>query len=320
MRNPLSMLSRCLFTLLLILPISTTVFANYSIGLATWTGYPDNVRGFKDGLVDGGLDLNKVTFIEGVTSADKSAQTQSIQQMKEKRVDLVYSLTTPGTLIVKNTFPESVPIVFSIVTYPADSGLIDSFEYSGNNLVGTSNYISLKYYIQLLDALLPDTKTAAIFHRKGEPNSKIQASNLIRLLKRKKVQVFDIEVSNLEELEQQALAVAQKSDVFITTTDTLLQNGGEQVLIEVANHAQIPVLSSNKSGIQQGATFGPVADFYLLGKQSGLLAADILLNGKQPRHLESSLQKTPTFLINKESFSRLQLDEKKLANFSYQWF
>ena len=56
-------------------------------------------------------------------------------------MDLVYSLTTPGTAIVKEVLPSDTPIVFSIVTYPADAGLIESFEYSGNNLVGTSNYV-----------------------------------------------------------------------------------------------------------------------------------------------------------------------------------
>jgi len=60
MRNPLSMLSRCLFTLLLLLPVSTNVFANYSIGLATWTGYPDNVQGFKESFSRLQLDEKKL--------------------------------------------------------------------------------------------------------------------------------------------------------------------------------------------------------------------------------------------------------------------
>ena len=79
--------------------------------------------------------------------------------------------------------PNFTPIVFSIVTYPDDSGLIESFEYSGNNLVGTSNYVELTNYTKLLKTILPNTKTLAIFHRKKEPNSKIQAANMIRLLK-----------------------------------------------------------------------------------------------------------------------------------------
>ncbi|KOO16950.1 hypothetical protein AKJ18_02415 [Vibrio xuii] len=315
-------LSRSLLTTLMILFVPFSLYAapSYKIALATWTGYPENVQGFKDGLAENGINLDNVSFISGQPSSDKQVQEQTILSMSARQVDLVYSLTTPGTIIVKRTFPETTPIVFSIVTYPADSGLIDSFEYSGNNLVGTSNYISLQHYIQLIDTLVPNTKSAAIFHRIGEPNSKIQASNLIRLLKRKNIAVHDIEVNNLQELKQQASLIAPNVDLFITTTDTLLQNGGEEVLITIANQSNIPVLSSNKKGIQQGATFGPVADFYQLGKQSGSLAADILLNGKAPRHLQSSLQEQPTFLINRKSVDRLGIDTEELDSFRFQWY
>lgn len=304
----------------LLLPVFVSATPTYKIGLATWTGYPENVQGFKDGLAERGLDLAKVMFIEGDKSSNKQIQEQSAHSMLKQQVDLVYSLTTPGTIIVKSTFPDTTPIVFSIVTYPADSGLIDSFEYSGNNLVGTSNYIAIQHYIQLIELLVPKTKSAAIFHRKGEPNSKIQASNLIRLLKRKNIKVEDVEVNDLDDLQKEATNIMNDVDLFITTTDTMLQNGGEEILISIANQSNIPILSSNKTGIQQGATFGPVADFYQLGKQSGYLAAEILLDNKEPRHLQSSLQEQPTFLINRKSVERLGLDTRNLAKFNYQWY
>lgn len=316
-----TVLSRSMATLAILL-VSFSLYAetSYKIALATWTGYPENVQGFKDGLVESGINLDNVSFISGQPSSDSQIQEQNILSMSAREVDLVYSLTTPGTIIVKRTFPDTTPIVFSIVTYPADSGLIDSFEYSGNNLVGTSNYISLQHYVHLIDALVPKTQTAAIFHRIGEPNSKIQASNLIRLLKRKNIVVHDIEVANLKQLNEQASLIAPNVDLFITTTDTLLQNGGEEALIAIADQANIPILSSNKKGIQKGATFGPVADFYQLGKQSGFLAAEILLNGKEPRHLQTSLQQQPTFLINRKSVERLGIDTDKLASFRFQWY
>ncbi len=52
-----------------------------------------------------------------------------------------------------------------------------------------------------------------------------------------------------------------KADVFMTTTDTLMQGGGEEELIKISLDKKIPILSSNKKGIGQGSTFGPVADF-----------------------------------------------------------
>ncbi|MGY3569233.1 ABC transporter substrate-binding protein [Vibrio paucivorans] len=311
-------------TLISLLLFSSITFAAekpYKIGLALWTGYPDNLQGFKDGLAEKGIDpASDVEFVQGAISSNKDTQKQSAESMKAQRIDLVYSLTTPGTVIVKETFPEDMPIVFSIVTYPADSGLIESFEYSGNNLVGTSNYVPLQHYISLITELVPSTKKVAIFHRKGEPNSKIQTTNLIRLLKRKKIEVLDIEATNIDDLVAQATQHANAVDLFITTTDTLLQNGGEEALVDVSLEYKVPILSSNKSGIQKGSTFGPVADLYELGKLSGYRAADILQNGIEPSHLESTLQKQPIFMINKQSASLIGLNVADDGLNRYQWY
>ncbi len=278
----------------------------FSVGLSVWSGYPDSIRGFKDGLASEGLIEGKhVRFIQGDVGADKNLQLRVAEKFKVEKVNLVYSLTTPGTTIVKSVMPETTPIVFSIVTYPADSGLIESFEYSGNNLVGTSNYIPLNHYVNLLKTILPTTKRVAIFHRKGEPNSKIQASNMLRHLKREGIIVIDIEAENVQEVKAKATELIGNVDVFITTTDTLMQSGGEDALIKVSLANGIPILSSNKKGIEGGASFGPVADFYVLGKMSGVKAAQILRNKTPPTKLETELQELPVILVNRSSIKKL---------------
>lgn len=297
-----------LTVLLTVLPtLSLQVSAdNYKIGIAQWSGYPDSIEGFKLGLSEAGLtEGENVEFIYGAIGPDKGLQTREVQKLIDQNVDLIYSLTTPGTTIVKNLSPKERPIVFSIVTYPADSGLIESFEYSGNNLVGTSNYVRAAHFITLLKLVLPTAKTVAIFHRKGEPNSKIQASNLIRLLKRGGITSIDIEAETIEQVSQQAIAVADKVELYITTTDTLMQSGGEQALIKISAEHKIPILSSNKNGIDSGSTFGPVSDFHTLGKMSGNKASQILLDGTKPSRIETELQNPPIFLGNQSSMKHL---------------
>ncbi len=294
--------------------------SNYVIGLAQWSGYPESIRGFKDGLREAGLlEGRNVKFLLGELGADEKLQENAAKTFKEKKVNLIYSLTTPGTAIMKAIMPQSTPIVFSIVTYPADSGLIESFEYSGNNLVGTSNYVSLKYYLDILKLMLPHAKRVAIFHRKGEPNSKIQASNLIRLLSRNGVHVEDVEVKDIAEIEKYANSLALNVDAFITTTDTLIQSGGENKLIDISLKKGIPILSSNKKGIEQGATFGVVADFYILGKMSGKMAADILQRGVSPASIQSLTQTPPFYLANRQSINKLDIKLSKLMEKKVTW-
>lgn len=238
------------------------------IGVSEWTEYPDNVAGFKHSMAEEG-------FIEGINVEyiyQKSGANNGIQkEIAESfdNVDLIYSLTTPGTAIIKETVNPQTPIVFSIVTYPADSGLIESFEYSGNNLVGTSNYIPLNHYLDLLQTVLPKAKKLAIFHRKGEPNSKIQASNIIRLMQSKGITVIDLEPETVDQMREMAQQVSKDVDAFMTTTDTLCQGGGEDAIIPISLATNTPILSSNKNGILKGSAFGAVSDFYTLGAMSG---------------------------------------------------
>ncbi|SFD62861.1 ABC transporter substrate-binding protein [Pseudoalteromonas denitrificans] len=297
------------FLILSLLTFSMSVMASeYKIGLSAWSGYPQSIKGFKDALAKGGFIEGKNTlFILKNANANRQKQIEIAQKFEDENLDLIYSLTTPSTVIIKDIVKPTTPIVFSIVTYPADSGLIESFDYSGNNLVGTSNYVPLKYYVDLFIKLLPEAKKVAIFHRKGEPNSNIQAVNLSRLFRRNKIDVLDQQPENLAEVRQMAQALEGKVDAIITTTDTLMQNGGEQALVLISKAHGIPILSSNKQGIINGSTFGPVADFYTLGKMSGEMAIKILNGDSTPKKLKSKLQNPPTILVNKSSIDLLKI-------------
>jgi len=123
----------------------------------------------------------------------------------------------------------------------------------------------------------------------------------------------------VEEVRQMALDAAPKVDVFMTTTDTLMQGGGERALIEISLDKKIPILSSNKIGIEEGSTFGPVADFYILGKMSGEMAVKILKENIAAVRLQSKIQDPLLILINRKSTNILgiQVPEDQLQNFKY---
>ncbi len=268
----------------------------------------------KSGYIEG----KNVQYLNGV-SGDIPKQIKIANLFKEFKLDLVYSLTTTGTIILKETLPPTVPIIFSICTYPSDTGLIDTIDYSGNNLVGSSNYVPLENYVRLLNDFLPNTKTIAIFHRKFEPDSKIQATNIIRLLKKKHIKVIDLEPNNLTEVKVLALKYIDEIDVIMTTIDTLMQNGGEEELIKLSLKKGVPILSSNKAGIEQGSTFGITTDYYELGKISGNIAVKILSNKKTPAQLKTKFQIPAIIMVNNKSSELLsiKIPENKYPNIVY---
>jgi len=257
------------------------------------------------GLIEG----KDVIYLERSAGANKDKQREIAELFKAKKVDLVYSLTTSGTVIIKQVLPETTPIVFSIVTYPSDAGLIESMEYSANNLVGTSNYVPEKFFYEIIEGVFPHAKSVLIFHRYGEPNSKIQAVNLKRLIKKTGADVKIVSAKSLEDLEVKAKKYIDKlkPEVLVTTTDTLMQNGGEEVLVRIGKKLKLAILSSNKLGIEAGATLGPVADFNILGSVSGLMAVKILKESTLPTHMASKYMQPPLILVNKGALKKLGL-------------
>lgn len=277
------------------------------IGISEWNHYPENIKGFKSALREAGfIEGQNVFFHQSSAKGNQAEQENIANHFLEANYDLIYSLTTPGTIALKKRI-KNVPIVFSIVTYPADAGIIESFDYSGNNLVGTSNFVPIQHYINLTKAFFSTTKKVAVIHRKGEPNSNIQAMNLKRQLAKLNIETVDLQPSTIQEVSVLLEQAISNIDLIITTTDTLIQNGGEEVIIELANQHRLPILSSNKLGIQKGATLGPVVDFYALGKASGELAVEILKNKAKPSALSSSYIKKPSILINRKNFMALGL-------------
>src|SRR5438309_3418399 len=127
---------------------ATNIGEQKIIGVARWDDsaeYSLNIQGFKDGLKRMGfVEGTNVSYLIENSHSNASKQREIIKEFTDKKVDMIYTLTTPGTLIAKNETHNIIPIVFSIVLYPVDAGLIKNWYASENNLVGTSNHISIK--------------------------------------------------------------------------------------------------------------------------------------------------------------------------------
>ena len=65
-------------------------------------------------------------------------------------------------------------------------------------------------------------------------------------------------------------------DAFYQACDTVIQNGVEEIAIQVALNAGKPTFTCNKEGVYYGSLMGVVSDFQTLGEISGKQAADIL--------------------------------------------
>jgi len=279
-----------------------------TIGIARWGANPEftrNTQGFKDGLAENGYrEEENVEFIIRNPETDLEAQKEIIQSFIDAKVDLIFSITTPGTLVAKEMTSE-IPIVFSVNTFPVESGVIESLESSGNNIVGTRNFISFARQYSAFEKIYPHSRTLAFIHRKGEPNSVAQHLETEEFLGERGVKVIDIAAIDLEDMRDQLESRIGEVDSMFSACDTLTHSaGGEEIIIELAKKHKKPSFACNKEGILRGHLMGNVADFYIIGKISGRQAS-LILDGINPSSLLTESPAEDYLIINTKTAKEL---------------
>lgn len=287
--------------------LSISLDSPKKIGISTWGSNEDyqlNLQGFQDALKSEFGDEG-IEFIIKNPNADKLSQLNIVKDFDKQNVDLVYTLTTPGTKIAQEILNEK-PIVFSSVTFPVEAKIVDSMKSSKNNLVGTSNYIDAEEQIKKITENT-DVKNLAFVHRTHEINSMIQLSLFENYLEKYQISLTEVPASNLEELEERVNFVIDSVDGVYLACDTLIQTGGDIIAINIATENKKPSFSCVKSGVENGAVFGIVADNYRLGYESGLKAVQIL-NGEHPSNIQSSFPEIQTIIVNKEAAELFEMN------------
>lgn len=295
-----------LAALLLFLPSAWAQEREIRIGISPWI----STKEFNDNIIAFKKRLELVGFVEGKNTiyyqenalGDPQKQAQIIQSFVQKKVDLIYSLGTSGTLIAKNITKE-IPIVFSISVFPMETGIIKSLASSENNCVGTRNYISVGKQLEVLLSIVPEIRSIGVIHLKEDPDSTIRLERMKEITKVLGIQVIDMAASDLNQLQE---ILNEKADAYYLTCDTLIQNGGEEIAIDAANKRKIPTLSCNRSGILKGALVGDVVDLESLGTASGKKAAAIL-NGEKPTDIITETQQGSYVMINLKTANLLGL-------------
>jgi putative tryptophan/tyrosine transport system substrate-binding protein len=279
----------------------------YTIGVAQWITNPEytrNIEGFKAELARRGFTENKnVRYLFEIANADKTIQQGIMKKFQKAHVDLVYSLTTPGTLVAKSVLAK-IPIVFSIVTYPVETGVIKSLANSGCNAVGTRNYMSPSRQFYVFERICPSVRRIAFVHRAGEPNSTIQLAEFKSMFSLRGIEVVDVAATDCDDLRRKLISVIPSVDAVYSACDTLIQSGGEEIVIMVCKEHAKPGFSCNKDGVIKGALVGNVADFADIGRIAGEKSAQIL-SGVSPQWLRTESPRQDYVIVNAKTAAEL---------------
>ncbi len=271
-----------------------------SVGISQIVSHPslDAARdGFKAALTDAGYDVD---WDEQNAQGDQSIAASIAGSFASEDLDLVLAIATPTAIALAQAVTDT-PVLFTAVTDPVGSALVDSMEAPGGNVTGTSDAVDVADLLELVTRVAPDAETVGIVYNAGEPNAVTQvewaqdAADELGL-------TIELATADTSGAVQQA-ADSLDVDAFFVVTDNTVVSALE-TLIQVAEDKQIPVIASEGDSVARGAIATIGIDYYSLGYQTGEMAVRIL-EGADPAATPVEVQTDLALYLNTGAAERM---------------
>lgn len=266
-----------------------------------------NYKGFVDALAESGYVNNQNIIIDYQNAQGEQANCVTIANKFVNDNDkLIFAIATPAAQAVAN-LTKSIPILISSVTDPKTAKLVKENEMPGTNVSGTSDLTPVAAQIKLLKKIVPNAKKVGLMYCSSEANSIFQINIAKNACAENGLEFVEGSVSNSNEIQQVTQSLVGKVDAIYIPTDNMLAAGMANVAM-VANEAKLPVICGEEGMVESGglATYG--IDYYELGKKTGLMAVEILKNGKNPAEMPIQYVEKFTLKVNNETAKVLGIE------------
>ncbi|MFH1767864.1 MAG: ABC transporter substrate-binding protein [Candidatus Omnitrophota bacterium] len=251
-------------------------------------------EGFVDGLKQAGYDVDYEIFMADMK---KEKLQEMWDALDPKKFDMLYAFgTTVAQLISKDT--KGLPFVFTQVTYPVKSGVVQSFEKPGGMSTGTTHRVSVEANFNAFTKVIPNIKTLGMIYCTGENNSVLDYEGVKALAAKSGIKFVAEGVSAQAEIKGAFDRIAaQKPDGMYMPSCSFTKSYGAEY-VAYANKLKIPTLAGTEAFVtQQGALMGLVGSYYKTGQESAKKAVKIL-QGAKPSDVPTTFLPEFDYVLN----------------------
>ncbi len=257
----------------------------YRVGVLNeaWAANHPTVEGLKAGLRELGLtEGREVVFDIRFTEGKPGAAPAAAAALVKTGVDLIFTSNEAATAAAQHA-TQTIPIVFTLVGDPINSGMVASLARPGGNLTGISNLSSelTPKRLEVLKTLVPGLRRAWFIFYGADATDRAALLKTLEAAARLNVQVVAPTVDDAAQLAR-VLAGLQPGDgllaPFIDTLDI------PAAILETSLATRVPAVFPAALWVGHGGlvSYGP--DFHAQGVQAARLVAKIL-RGARPRDL-----------------------------------
>lgn len=244
-------------------------------------------------------------------NSDATVMNQVISNFIADDVDLMVGIATPVAMAMQAATDE-IPIVFSAVSDPVSTGVVESLEAPGANITGTSDYLDTNAIMDLIFAADPNADKIGFLYNIGQDSSATPIAHAKEYLDAKGIAYVERTGTNAAEVMQaaQALAADGVDAVFTPTDNTIMEY--YLAIYEIFIDAGIPHYTGADSFALNGAFLGYGVDYANLGRETADMIAEILLDGKDPAALAVKTFDNGTATVNTDTCAALGLDYEEI--------
>ncbi|MGN1110654.1 MAG: ABC transporter substrate-binding protein, partial [Oscillospiraceae bacterium] len=256
----------------------------YTVGICQLVEHPAldaATEGFKKALTDKLGD--KVKFDSQNAQGESTNCTTIITNFVSQNVDLIMANATPA-LAAAASGTSTIPVIGTSIT--AYDVALGGDSWKGKNITGASDLAPIDQQEDMILEIFPNAKKVGILYCSAEPNSKYQAEVMIAELQKDGVEYKEYTVADSNEIQAQTqAAVGDKCDVIYVPTDNTIANAAETVK-NIVVPAKVPVVAGEEGICSGCGTVTLSISYESMGYNAGLMAYEILVNGKKPGDME----------------------------------
>ena len=283
-----------------------------TVAMIRWRYKDKSEEGFES-TVKASPDYD-VTIIDYGVEENKEKLENVVKSLDPKKVDLIYTQTTPCTQAVKKLLEsdavpalKNIPVIFNIVLDPVGAGIAASWESSGNNFTGASNWVSVDAVIKTVKKVV-NLKKLGMFFNPNEKPVVIQRDAALGLQEKYGFILVAAQFTGKQDLES-ALATfaAEKVDaIWVPNSPNIKSN--EDLVLTALNDKKLPVISSMvdqaRRKDKESALLGLGPNYYKLGELAGKSALEIF-KGKKPSEIPTGVLQTVDLVINLKTATKI---------------
>lgn len=264
-------------------------------------------NGIIDQLISDGYISNKsLILLYDSAQGNPVLASQIAQKFVDKNSDIIVSIgTNSSQLAISAAKAKKIPVVFTAVTDPLGSKLVNNLEKPNTNVTGVSDKTNTLEQFLVFKSILPSLKKIGTIFNPGEQNSVILVNEMQEVAKKTGLELVASPAMRSSEVPSAAEALISKVQaIFINNDNTALS--AFKSIVTIGHRHHVPVFSSDTDSIEQGAlaVLGP--NQYQLGKQTGKMVVKIL-NGNKPCTIPVEFPEKNELHLNENSAKMLNI-------------